>query len=247
MSTTDPVMSDAPDPSRPPHSPHAPAPSDAAPADPESVPPRDVGGEGPAAPPPPGPYAAKRGQYFINVRYVIVLAFFVMAAWFLYDGIVKWPAENAQLDKLEAEKDQASAQYLNDEVARLDKQIEDEGLTRHSDNSIFWQYVLGFGLPPLGLALLAYWLYSSRGVVRLDEQDVLHVPGHPPVPAAAIKEIDDELWDRKGISHLYYDADGQSGRIKLDDFVYERGPIEKIHKRLVHLRVGDTHPELDGL
>ena len=241
MSTTESAMSDQPQ-----QPDTAEAELDSAPATPTApaVPPRDVGGDGPDPVPPAGPYAAKRGAYYINVRYVIVLAILVMSAWFMYDGWVAWPEERASYLRLQQEIDDAQAVGDNTRASTL--QEEQRQYDAHDDYGITANRVLGFVLPPIGIALLVYWLRASRGTVRLDEQDVLHVPGHPPVPAASIGEIDDDLWDRKGISYLYYDADGQSGRIKLDDFVYERGPIEKIHNRLVHLRVGDERAT-DGL
>ena len=54
--------------------------------------------------------------------------------------------------------------------------------------------------------------------------------GHPAVPLASIKSIDDRLWDRKGIAYLDYDVNGQSGTITLDDFVYQREPVDAIYE-----------------
>ena len=86
------------------------------------------------------------------------------------------------------------------------------------------------------LLALVRWLYISRGTIRLDGSDTLHAPGHPAVPVSTITEINDDLWERKGISYISYEgAEGTAGEIKLDDFVYERKPIDQIHDRLRHL------------
>ena len=50
----------------------------------------------------------------------------------------------------------------------------------HSPNDIRLQKVLAYALPPLGIALLAWALYNSRGAYRLSA-GTLSVPGHPPI------------------------------------------------------------------
>ncbi|MEM7809774.1 MAG: hypothetical protein AAF561_16815 [Planctomycetota bacterium] len=190
--------------------------------------------------PPPGPHEARGGSYFRNVRYVIFLAILGMGGWFMYDGFVKWPNENTVYERLKAEVDLADDEGRDtDRKDAMDEMVAlgiDGPDKPHSDLSILLQKVLGFTLPPIGLVLLIRWLYISRGVVRLDENDVLHAPGHPPVAMDDVKEIDDRQWERKGISHIGYSVDGSEGSVKLDDFVYERAPIDAIHDRLVHLK-----------
>lgn len=64
--------------------------------------------------------------------------------------------------------------------------------------------------------------------------DTLYVPGHPPIAISEITEIDNTLWERKGIAHVkYMTAAGKSGTFKLDDFVYERKPIDAIYDRIM--------------
>src|SRR5437660_427563 len=74
---------------------------------------------------------------------------------------------------------------------------------------------LGILLPPLSIALLAWWLYGSRGQYRFDGT-TLQVPGHPPVPLNALRKIDRSRWDRKGIAYIDYQLPGTTtaGRIK---------------------------------
>lgn len=186
--------------------------------------------------PPPGPHEAKGGSYFRNVRYVIFLAILGMGGWFMYDGFVGYPTERDEYRRLTTEAQQLRDAARDADAAAIDEQVVEQGLKDHSDLSILLQKVLGFTLPPIGLVLLVRWLYISRGVVRLDENDVLHAPGHPPVAMSDVKEIDDRQWERKGISHIGYSVDGSEGSVKLDDFVYERAPIDAIHDRLVHLK-----------
>ena len=105
-------------------------------------------------------------------------------------------------------------------------------LKEHPEFSIQVQKWLGFALPPIGLGLLVHWLRKSRGEIRLDKQ-VLSFPGHPDVPITAVDELDKELWDKKGIAYAYYTlSDNTSGKLKLDDFVYQARPIREIVKQI---------------
>src|SRR5688572_22777134 len=179
--------------------------------------------------PPAGPHVARAGRYFRNVRYIIFLAAFLAGLYFLYDGFVDWPHEQREYRRLQAEI--TAAQEKGEPFEHL--RSEQAELHDRSDSDILIQRVLGLTLPPLALLLLIRWLYISRGQIRLDEMDTLHVPGHGPIPASAVTHVDDALWDRKGIAYLEYEAPGgETGRVRLDDFVYERPPTDAIHDRL---------------
>jgi hypothetical protein len=91
------------------------------------------------------------------------------------------------------------------------------------------------------VAGLAWFLYTSRGEYRLSG-DTLTVPGHPPVPLQFIRSLDKSFWDRKGIAYIDYElpAPSVSGRIKLDDFVYERPPTDAIVERIEHYLAAAT-------
>ena len=192
---------------------------------------------------PTGPYIARAASYYRNVRFLIVAAMIGMGAWFLYDGFVAWPAEQKRYYALQDQIDEAERRGDLSEATRLRK--EQEGVEPHDGFDIPTQKIFGFSLPPLALLLLARWLYISRGEVRLTNDDVLHAPGHPPLSPADIEEIDDASWDRKGISTIYYDdRAGNVGRVKLDDFIYDRKPIDAIHDRLLYLKTGEVRDSL---
>jgi hypothetical protein len=175
------------------------------------------------------PIVARAGGYYRNVRYLMVLATFVMGVWFGYDGFVKWPRMNAEHQAL-------VEHYKNDPQASREKSfkavVEERGLVEHNDMAILFQRVLTFALPLAGIALLIWMLYNSRGEYRFDGT-VLHVPGHPPIPVGDISAIDRKRWDRKGIAYLEYaTAGGGVGRAKIDDFVYDRRPTDAIFKQV---------------
>jgi len=167
----------------------------------------------PAPAPPGGDIVARAGTYYRNTRYFLTIALVAFGLWYLRDGFFAWPAAN-------------------------EKAIEQEKLEGkdpkplHSDMDVFFNKVLGIILPPGALLLLGWAIYSSRGEIRLSN-DVLTVPGHPSVPLLSIEAIDKQKWDRKGIALVSYRLDsGKFGKIKLDDFVYDRPPIDQIFERI---------------
>ncbi len=182
--------------------------------------------------PPDREIVAAAGTYYRNTRYLMSLLLIAGGLWFLYDGLVTYPRHNAEIARIEAARidaeragDQAKASDLTGQRMKL--------RDRHTETDIQLQKTLGFALPPLGLALLAWTLRNSRGRFRLTPDNILHAPGHPPVPLADITALDTRLWDRKGIARATYQLPtGQSAVIKLDDFLYQRPPIDAIYARL---------------
>jgi hypothetical protein len=177
--------------------------------------------------------SATAGSYFRNARYLIVTASLLVGFWFAHDGWINWPAEDAQIQQLQTQQQQARDRKDDAESDRLAGELKKYSF--HSDMDLFIQKVLAIALPVLGLTYLVYTLYRSRGQICLAE-DVLYVPGHPAIPASSITRIDDRAWDRKGISRIYYQVAGKpEARITLDDFVYNHKPVRAIHDRLVSL------------
>jgi hypothetical protein len=151
-----------------------------------------------------GPIVARAGQYYRITRYIMTFVLFLYGGWSIYDGFYSWP--------------RWPISHPNEKPK--------------SDTDIMFNEVLGLALPPIGLALLIRSLYLSRGEYRL-EDDVLYVPGHPPVPLDKIQKIDRELWDRKGIAFIDYQVVGaKAGTITLDDFLYDRPPTDEIFKKI---------------
>jgi hypothetical protein len=169
-----------------------------------------------------GPVVAKAGRYYRVARYLMTLLLVAYGAWSIYDGFYSWP--NWPLTHPR------------------------ENPKSHTD--ILLNQVLGVVLPPVGLGVLAWAIYNSRGQYRL-ENGIVTVPGHPPVPLDKIQSINREAWDRKGIAYVEYDLTeaparassagpvayegirkGAQGTFKLDDFVYEREPTDKIFKTI---------------
>jgi hypothetical protein len=190
------------------------------------------------APPPPAQWTAPNGEVIARPsteyrvkRYLMVALVVGFGFYFLYDGYIGWPAHNARVADVnrrlvEAEQagDDANASQLRVELSKMKKP--------YTGKDLLLQKFLGYTLPPLGLALLAWTFHNSRGRYVL-RNDTLEVPGHPPVPLSRVRRIDRQKWDRKGIAYLDYELEGGTkGTVRLDDFIYERVPTDEIFKRV---------------
>ena len=182
----------------------------------------------PASAAPAGEIVARAGQYYRNTRYIMCALLVGAGLWFAYDGWIGWPEHNRKVAEVKRRIDEADragdtngAAAARAELGKMSKE--------KSSSDILLQKILAVSLPPVGIGLLAWALYASRGAYRLSGR-TLHVPGHPPVTFDQITRIDKRLWDRKGIAYLDYEGGGK--RIKLDDFVYDRKPTDQIFERI---------------
>jgi hypothetical protein len=158
---------------------------------------------------------AKAGSYYRNTRYVLVLGLLGYGLLSIHDGFFKWPNENAQAYALDLKNPNLDSSKLP-----------------HSDTDILFNKVLGVLLPPASLLLLGWAIFNSRGVIRLKD-DTLEAPGRKPIQLTAIESVDKSKWERKGIAWVNYRLDnGKQETLKLDDFVYQREPIDEIFKRI---------------
>ncbi|MCS7034782.1 MAG: hypothetical protein NZ561_12435 [Phycisphaerae bacterium] len=171
---------------------------------------------------------ARAGTYYRVTRYIISAVLVAYGIWSYYDGFIKYPEVNRQIAEWTSKRDSAAPE--SPEYKEAVAKIMDLGPPKGEISYILPNKIFGILLPPLGIAMLLFALYNSRGEIRLTPDDVLHAPGHPPVPLDNLTELDREVWDKKGIAWVKYQlADGKTGEIRLDDFVYERKPIDQIY------------------
>jgi hypothetical protein len=172
-------------------------------------------------PPKSEPIVAKAGVYFRFTRYIMFIGLVAYGAASIRDGFFTWP---------------------NWAITHPDE-------TPKSDWDIFFNRAMGVVLPPIGIFILVRALRQSRGEYRL-EGGVVHAPGHPPIPLDAIQALDRELWDRKGIADVEYDLSktpgpspptgNQHGKFRLDDFIYQREPIDQIFETIEAALKGES-------
>ncbi len=174
-----------------------------------------------------GTIVARAGGYYRRARYIMAALLIGGGMWFGYDGFYGWPEENRRHLEIRELLDQATVDGDEAEAARLASELKNYKF--HTDWDLMLQKILFAALPIAGCGVIAWTLYNSRGEYRLADQ-TLHVPGHPPVHLDQITRIDKQLWDRKGIAYIEYDTGSQSGRMRLDDFVYDAYPTRDIFK-----------------
>jgi hypothetical protein len=156
-----------------------------------------------------GVITAKAANDYRWKRYILVAVLLGYGVLSIRDGFYRYPKDNAE----------ARARGLDD--------------LPHPGLDVQLNQVLGILLPPFSMLLLAWSLYSSRGKYEYDGT-TLTAPNHLPVPVNAIRKIDRTKWDRKGIAYLEYQVPGtgKGGRIKLDDFIYQREPIDQMFEHI---------------
>jgi hypothetical protein len=166
--------------------------------------------EGPPSYTPGGVIIASAAKDYRLKRYALVAILLIYGLLSIKDGFYRYPRENAE----------AEQKFPGTHPP-------------HPGFDVQLNQGLGVLLPPLSIAFLIWCLYSSRGQYRFDGQ-TLTVPGHPPIPLNALRKIDRAKWDRKGIAYIDYQFPGTSkaGRLKLDDFVYQREPTDRIFDAL---------------
>lgn len=163
---------------------------------------------------------ARAGSYYRRTRYIMFVLLLGYGAWSIYDGFYSWPKKNQDY----YDKEAAAAIARGEDPAKAVNMEK----APHPGLDIPFNRAVGIAMPPLALLMLVMVLRKSRGEIRMDNE-MLHAPGHPPVPFSAITALDARQWDRKGIAYVDYELSGAKGRILLDDFVYEREPIDAIY------------------
>ena len=155
-----------------------------------------------------GEIVAKAARDYRWKRYLLIIILLTYGLLSIRDGFFRYPKENAE-----------------DVAEKL-------SIVRHGGYDIPLNKAFGVGLPPLAIGFLIWVLYASRGSYRFDGTNV-YVPSHPPIPLNAFRKIDKSKWDRKGIALIDYQIPGgtTAGRIKLDDFIYERSPTDRIFEQ----------------
>ncbi|MGF1531629.1 MAG: hypothetical protein ACFCU4_09765 [Puniceicoccaceae bacterium] len=188
------------------------------------------------------PITAKASRSYRRTRYFVATIFFAVSLLFAYDGWVAWPAKNAEIEKLTAEKESALAADDKQRIDELEVLLEDLGEPK-SDADLFIQKVFFIGLGPGAIILIVNALYRSRGAVVYDGSTV-QLPDGRSVDVDSITEVDNRRWDKKGIAIFYYSDQQTSNRnFRLDDFIYDRPPIDRIHEELCKKLRPEAAPE----
>ena len=186
----------------------------------------------------------------------------VFTIWFLYDGLVGWPAQRARWQEPWDAFQEIQEEYKDSvggreawtdivvekveagewDVAEL---LEDAGGGRmlaknpvepKSEADITGQYFWAALPAPFAVYFLITLLRTLGRTMEADEEGITASWG-PRVEYAAITKIDKKRWDKKGICRLHYQAEGGEKTFIVDDYIFERPPTDEI-MRLIEQKAG---------
>jgi hypothetical protein len=178
---------------------------------------------------------------------LIGVAALFFSAWFLYDGMVKYPLQQKQsqehADIYQTHTDPIAAERAWETLAA------EKGwptkTTPREDKDIFTQKLLAGITGPVGLYFMVTFLFSLGKWVEADENGVRTRSGQT-TDYTSIKSVDKSRWKSKGIAVVHYETSGQPGRITLDDWKYEREPTKRILEAIDERMPGGDGGDEDG-
>lgn len=184
------------------------------------------------------------------------------ALWFLYDGYIAWPAEEARHQQLRTVLQTPEADENGDpirlDIEKVSKDPEavrawekyakandlPDKLPKHrSSGDLSGQRGIGGVLLLGGLAFIGWIALQHRKSVRADGDLITGANGEQ-VDINTITEMDRRKWRNKGIAYAIYEVDGRRKRLCLDDhkFIGCEAIILEAEKRIA-ARNGDPAPE----
>lgn len=173
---------------------------------------------------------------------VIVLGFGIA---FLYDGFVRYPREHAMFttyQQIRGEHTAADGRYdfAAIESAWVAKAAENGWPVAFSGDApgqlragwdIPIQRLLGVVLVPVGLLLGAGFIRQVGRWIEADDSG-LSASWGPRVAWNQITRLDKTRWKTKGIAYVHYGTQAGERRLKLDDWEYEREPMQRIEQQV---------------
>ncbi len=161
---------------------------------------------------------------------LIGVAALVFCAWFLYDGMVKYPLEQKQWQEhsriYQDHTDPNEAGRAWEALATKNGWPTTKP-TQREDRDIFTQKLLAGITGPVGLYFMVTFLMSMGRWIEADENGVRTRSGKT-TDYASIKSIDKSRWKSKGIAVVHYGSGGSKERITLDDWKFDREPTKRI-------------------
>jgi hypothetical protein len=165
------------------------------------------------------------------------------AAYFYYDHKIGYPTEReAGLDYLEfkeANADKDELEILEEWKVRagekgwpqqnpLDPETNEPRSEIDIQGQLYWAMLAGV----IAFGFLARFAYMLTRWVEGDETSLRDTAGRE-TSYSNITELDKKKWTNKGIAFAHYKTDkGGSGKIRLDDFYFDREATKQILRRI---------------
>lgn len=174
--------------------------------------------------------------YLIRIALIAVLVT-GFSAYFLYDGYIAYPRNTEIFNAYEQYKENYPQNFSaawrqdiadpNSDVYGMPSDQSGHPGKLHSEKDIFTQKLLGFGLAPIGLFMIYYFLVFLNRSVRVDGNQI-KAYGGVNITFDDITTIDRTRWAKKGIAIVHYKKDGKAGKLTLDDWKFDRNPTKLI-------------------
>jgi len=156
---------------------------------------------------------------------------FGIAAWFLTDGYIIWPAEAERYEDLLVVKEEleAAGKSVQEDSPELKiawgQRAREAGYSskmpkERTEGAIREQRVIGWALIVIS-AIFAGWIaWNHRLTIRAEGETVIGASGQR-VQLDSITATDRKKWDSKGIAYAIYEEEGKEKRLCLDDHKFK--------------------------
>jgi hypothetical protein len=188
-------------------------------------------------------------------RFLIIgIAALAFAAWFFYDGIVKWPNERERIlahNQLAEELKGEDPLVFQERWHALTKEkgwpiAVPQGEAK-SDAEIMGQYFFGSGAALVGLWLL-WGVWRARGQWIEQTENGLTASWGQSLDYDQVLSIDKRKWRNKGIAKIRYQDGNRKRRFVLDNFKFDRDTTDRIlydlESRVGHDKITNGPPEM---
>lgn len=152
---------------------------------------------------------------------------FGFGAWFLADGYIYWPKEDARYDDFSKIADEMieSGDAEDEESAEVriawKRYAEEVGYIEkipkeRTDSAIREQRIIGWSMITISLIFGIWIAWNHTRSVKAEGDMVIGASGEK-VNLNDIIEVDRKKWKKKGIAYGIYEVDGKRKRLTLDD------------------------------
>lgn len=149
---------------------------------------------------------AKMNREWLVRMLIVAVGFTAFGCWCLYDGLIRYPRINAELEQAPA---LVAADAMQDQEHKTDADIR-------------MQFIMAGGCFGFAAFLALRVLWASRRQLAADDV-ALHAINGDVVPYEHVLGIDKRRWDRKGIAVVRYRTNGRVRRTRIDDWIFKGG------------------------
>lgn len=171
---------------------------------------------------------------------LIGLGCIAFGGWFLFDGLVTYPAEMERARVYWSENPEKKGTHRFESMDRNEWEsvvrerkwpVEPPHNPEEMEHRIQSQYFYAIICMVIAIPCLLKWLLAKGSWVEADDR-ALKTNFGPAFSFADITEIDKSRWDKKGITRIHFESGGRKGTFAFDDFKFQREPMGLILRRI---------------